>query len=83
MNAKPLFCPRCKRNVQFVLTEAPTHEGHANLRDEEAICLECGEACLGQICPVTNMPNEVMETRLEDFALKFGIALPSQDRPGS
>jgi hypothetical protein len=82
MKATPLFCARCNRKVQFLVSDSPTHEGHANIPDERAICLECGEACGGQICPVTNTSGAVMQAQLDDLAKKYGFAQREGDGSG-
>jgi hypothetical protein len=50
--------------VSVVITDDPSHEGHANLHDSEVVCLEIGHECTGNLCPVGATPPTVMAARL-------------------
>jgi hypothetical protein len=68
MKAKLGYCARCNREVRLAMTDAPLHGGQATLPDApELICLECSDACVGEVCPLTNMSHVVMEHRKEQI----------------
>jgi hypothetical protein len=58
------FCSACDKNVQIVVTDEPSQDGHANLHDAEIVCLEIGEACTGHLCPIGATSPAVMAARL-------------------
>lgn len=47
-----------------MITDAPQMEGHAELRDEEIVCLEIGAGCTGSLCPVGAAAPNAMIARL-------------------
>ena len=68
MQTKVLYCTTCMKDVRILITDAPTHEGHANIPDgPDLICCECGEACRDGACPVTNLSYSVMRSRVDNF----------------
>ena len=64
METHRVFCSACDREVTVAITDAPSHDGHANLHDSEVVCLEIGERCTGNLCPVGAMAPAVMAARL-------------------
>ena len=58
------YCSACDRDVRVVVTDEPTHEGHANLPDSEVVCLEMGHHCTGNLCPIGATSPTVMAARL-------------------
>ena len=50
--------------MSAVITDEPSHDGHANLHDSEVVCLEIGETCTGSLCPIGAAPPAVMAARL-------------------
>jgi hypothetical protein len=65
MKAKLAYCDRCNREVRVVWSEPPLHGGQATLPDPELVCLDCGTACAGAACSLTNLSHVVMENRAE------------------
>jgi hypothetical protein len=61
MKSQIAFCSACDRDVRIVITQQPSQDGHANLHDSEAVCLEIGETCTGALCPVGAAPPSVMQ----------------------
>lgn len=58
------YCAHCQKQVHFVLTKA-SYGGHANLPDDrQLVCLDFGEACTGDVCPLSGLPALVMGVRL-------------------
>ena len=66
MKAKLAYCDRCSREVRVVWTETPLHGGQAPLHDPELVCLDCGSACAGGSCTLTNLSHKVMENRAQE-----------------
>jgi len=64
MKNQTAYCSACDKDVQIVLTDEPSHDGHANLHDAEIVCLEIGETCSGALCPIGAAPPAVMAARL-------------------
>lgn len=58
------YCPQCQKQVHFVLTRA-SYGGHANLPDDsQLVCVDFGEGCAGEVCPISGLPAIVMGVRL-------------------
>jgi len=64
MKSESAYCSACDKNVRIVITDEPSHDGHANLHDGEVVCLEIGETCTGSLCPIGAAPPAVMAARL-------------------
>ena len=52
MQPQLAYCSACDKDVQIVVTDEPSQDGHANLHDSEIVCLEIGEACTGHLLAV-------------------------------
>ena len=64
MKTQIAYCSACDKDVQIVITDEPSADGHANLHDSEVVCLEIGEACTGTMCPIGATAPAVMAARL-------------------
>jgi hypothetical protein len=64
MKTQTAYCAACDKDVQIVITDEPSHDGHANLHESEVVCLEIGEACTGNLCPIGAVSPNVMAARL-------------------
>ena len=64
MKNQSAYCSACDRDVQIVITDEPSQDGHANLHDSEIVCLEIGHQCTGNLCPVGATAPVVMAARL-------------------
>jgi hypothetical protein len=64
METHKVFCSACDRDVNVVITDEPSQDGHANLHDAEVVCLEIGERCTGNLCPIGATSPTVMAARL-------------------
>lgn len=62
-----MFCSARDSEVRVLLTDEPSHDGHASLLDSEIVCLEIGEKCTGSMCPVCAMPPEAVDARLAKY----------------
>lgn len=64
MERQIAFCSACDREVQIVITDDHSYDGHANLQDAEIVCLEIGDQCTGTLCPFGSVSSAVMAARL-------------------
>jgi len=64
MKSQKIFCGACDREVRVMVTDAPSHQGQAELTDEEVICLEIGDKCTGNVCPLGATGPDAMVARL-------------------
>lgn len=64
MKTQTAYCSACDHEVRVVLTDEPSHEGQANLTDAEVVCLEIGDQCTGNLCPIGATSPTVMAARL-------------------
>lgn len=64
MKGHELFCSACDRQVRVMITDSPAHEGQATLHDEELVCLEIGEQCTGNLCPLGATAPSAMVARI-------------------
>lgn len=64
MQSRTVFCSACDQDVNIMVTDEPSQDGHANLHDAEVVCLEIGHHCTGALCPVGATSPTVMAARL-------------------
>ncbi len=64
MKTNQLFCSACDRQVRVLISEAPLGEHQATVHDDELICLEIGEHCTGNLCPLGAAEPNAMVGRL-------------------
>jgi hypothetical protein len=64
MKSHRLFCNACDREVRVMITDAPLLDGQATLHDEEVVCLEIGEKCTGNLCPLGAVEPNAMVARI-------------------
>ncbi|HEX6059572.1 MAG TPA: hypothetical protein VFZ11_11210 [Gemmatimonadaceae bacterium] len=70
MQQLTLYCPARDQDVRVVLTDEPVHDAQATVMDAELICLEIGDQCTGQLCPICAMPPEAVDVRLAKSGLR-------------
>lgn len=71
METKLAYCSARDQMVRVAWTEAPTHLGHANLPDGPMlVCLDYGERCTGELCPMLGQKKILMAVRLARSGLK-------------
>jgi len=65
------YCSACDQPVRIAVTPLPLHGGQANLPDSpEVVCLDFGDRCTGQLCPMFGRPSLLMGVRLAKSELK-------------
>ena len=65
-----MYCSARDQNVRVVVTDEPVHDAQASVVDSELICLEVGDYCTGNLCPVCAMPLEAVDARLAKSGLR-------------
>lgn len=63
MKTQTAFCSACDRDVRILVAEEPLHDAQAPVSDPEVVCLEIGEQCTGNLCPVGAVSPTVMMVR--------------------
>lgn len=64
MKIRTAYCSACDRDVRVVAKGDVTGEpGSPDV--SELVCLEYGETCTGAMCPLFEVPTEVMREKLE------------------
>lgn len=63
MKVQKMFCSGCDRDVHVVATDQVL-DAQANVPEPELVCLEIGEWCTGQMCPLGAAEPSAMVTRL-------------------
>jgi hypothetical protein len=62
---KTTHCVHCDKEVQVAMSPGSPRSGHANLQEtDELVCLDFGDKCDGEICPLSNYRPVVMGVRL-------------------
>ena len=65
------YCTHCQKEVLVAISAAPPRSGQANLPDhDEVICLDFGDKCDGEICPLSKYRPVVMGVRLAKSGLR-------------
>jgi hypothetical protein len=71
MDTHLAYCSACDQEVRIAVKPLPLHGGQANLADDgEIVCLEFGEKCTGQFCPMFGLPSVMMGVRLARSELR-------------
>jgi len=65
------YCTHCQKEVLVVITPGSSRDGHAMLQDhDEVVCLDFGEECDGEACPLSRCRPVVMGVRLARSGLR-------------
>jgi hypothetical protein len=65
METHTAYCSACDQPVRIAMTPVPLHGGQATLPDApDVVCLDFGERCTGQFCPMFGLPRLMMGVRL-------------------
>ena len=63
MKTQTAFCSACDRDVRILVAEEAPHDAQAPVADAELVCLEIGEQCTGNLCPVGAVSPTAMMVR--------------------
>jgi hypothetical protein len=61
MTVRTVYCSACDRNVMLVVEP---EQGAATEQPEHKICLDYGDRCTGEMCPILAMPSEEVRANL-------------------
>ncbi|MGD2121645.1 MAG: hypothetical protein PVJ76_07865 [Gemmatimonadota bacterium] len=65
------FCTHCDKEVQVVVSPGTPRNGQANLQEsDEVVCLDFGNRCDGDVCPLSRCRPVVMGVRLARSGLR-------------
>lgn len=65
MEVRTAYCSACDRNVKVVVKpEAATGSGPRPFDPSDLACLEYGEMCTGDMCPLFDVPTDQMRENL-------------------
>lgn len=65
------YCSHCQKEVVVTLTPAADRDGQANLPEhDQLVCLDFGDKCDGEICPLSRYRPVVMGVRLARSGLR-------------
>jgi hypothetical protein len=65
------YCTHCQKEVLVAISAAAPRGGQANLQDhDEVVCLDFGDKCDGEICPLSRFRPVVMGVRLARSGLR-------------
>ena len=66
MRTQKAYCSACDRQVEVVVPEELPEGALPSAHDPAScICLEFGESCTGDMCPLFEVPTEQMKQNLE------------------
>jgi hypothetical protein len=64
MKVRQMYCSGCDRDVPVLAEDPLDHEAQANVHDPQLVCLEIGDWCTGQLCPLGAAEPSAMVARL-------------------
>jgi hypothetical protein len=62
IDAHLAYCSACDRQVRVAVNPKVILEGRTPTEDD-LVCLEHGDTCTGDLCPLFNVPTEEMKAR--------------------
>lgn len=66
IDAHLAYCSGCDRKVRVVVNPRVAREGREPTA-EDLICLEHGDTCTGDLCPLFDVPSTEMKARYSDL----------------
>jgi len=68
---KTTYCTHCQKEVLVAISPSAPRAGQANLQDhDEVVCLDFGDKCDGELCPLSRYRPVVMGVRLAKSGLR-------------
>jgi hypothetical protein len=65
------FCTHCTKEVKVAVSPGTPRNGQANLQEsDEVVCLDFGDKCDGDVCPLSQYRPVVMGVRLARSGLR-------------
>lgn len=66
IDAHLAYCSGCDRKVRVIVDPRVVAEGREPTA-EDLVCLEHGDTCTGDLCPLFEVPSEEMKARYSDL----------------
>ena len=66
IDAQLAYCSGCDRKVRVIVNPQTVKKGRQPT-PEDLICLEHGDSCTGDMCPLFDVPSEEMKNRYSDL----------------
>jgi hypothetical protein len=66
LKVQQAWCSACDRKVHVTVHPRVAEEGR-EAKPEDLICLEHGERCTGDLCPIFEVPSKEMKRRYEEL----------------
>ncbi|MFH1763260.1 MAG: hypothetical protein ABIF09_03615 [Gemmatimonadota bacterium] len=71
VESRKTFCTHCQKEVLVAITPAASRDGQAMIQDhDEVVCLDFGDECDGEVCPLSRFRPVVMGVRLARSGLR-------------
>jgi hypothetical protein len=68
MEARLAYCATCDRPVRvLVKNDAPAWPTPYDPVASDIVCLEHGDTCTGEMCPIFDVPSAEMKEHLEEY----------------
>lgn len=67
MKVRTAYCSACDRNVRVLLEEGREPRPAPGEDPHDLVCLEYGESCTGDMCPLFKVPTEQMRVKLARY----------------
>ncbi len=65
------YCTHCQKEVDVSVSRGAPRSGQANLQEsDEVVCLDFGDRCDGEVCPLSKFRPVVMGVRLARSGLR-------------
>jgi hypothetical protein len=66
LHARLAYCSGCDRKVRVVVNPRVLKEGREPT-EKDLVCLEHGDSCNGELCPLFEVPSDEMKERYGDL----------------
>ena len=71
LKTRTTYCAHCQKEVHVAVSPGSPRNGQANLREsDEVVCLDFGDRCDGEVCPLSRCRPVVMGVRLARSGLR-------------
>lgn len=71
VESRKTFCTHCQKEVLVAITPGAPRGGQAMVQDhDEVVCLDFGDKCDGEVCPLSRFRPVVMGVRLARSGLR-------------
>lgn len=71
LNVQQAWCSACDRKVHVTVHPRVAEDGRAPT-PEDLVCLEHGDRCTGDLCPIFDVPSAEMKRRYQELLARGG-----------